>query len=139
MEKHGLKQYELAALAGISQGHFSSVMHAKYKSINSISLTNLAKVLNTSVDYLIGASDDPRAPKEVPVGALTADEEELVRVYRQIHGDLLKEQAHVQLRVYVELERQVKREAPVRERPGQSDGQEDRPRLEDAPVGWQGS
>jgi transcriptional regulator with XRE-family HTH domain len=138
MVKAGLKQYELAALAGISQGHFSAILHDTYESVGSVKLMGLANALETNVDYLVGTSDDPRAYRRVPLGSLTADEEELVRVYRQI-GDLLKEQAHVQLRVYAELERRVKQKAPEREYPGQSGEPEDRPRPEDAPVGQRGS
>ena len=55
-----LTQGQLAAFAGSSQPHISSIEAGKQKTVGSTILRGLARVLDTNVDYLIGASDDPR-------------------------------------------------------------------------------
>jgi len=96
----------------------------------------LANALETNVDYLVGTSDDPRAFRRVPLGPLTADEEELVRVYRQIpDDDFFKQRAHDQLRDCVELARHTARADRLATYQSQSGGQEGQPQPEDAPVG----
>lgn len=50
-----------------------------------ISLTKIASYFEVSVDYLLGLEDDFGAPTVAPMGeSMTADERELLRLYRSI-------------------------------------------------------
>lgn len=61
--KRGLTQKELAAIASVSQSYVSEIESGKQKSVGSIVVLGLAHVLGTSIDYLVGNTDDP-APVE---------------------------------------------------------------------------
>jgi len=79
-------------------------------SVGSVILTSLATALNTSVDYLIETSDDPRPPRVQAIGKLKPDEEELLKLYRQIRGETFKTKSLDQIRMLLDLDRTVERE-----------------------------
>ena len=83
-ERRGLKQYELAIYAKVNQGYLSEIERDKTGSVGSQILVGLAAALETNVDYLLGTSDDPRPPRREKVGDLKPDEEELLKIYREI-------------------------------------------------------
>ncbi len=49
---------------------------------SQLRLHQLAEILNTSVDYLMGRTDDPSPPKK-EIGELSAFERQLIDAYRQ--------------------------------------------------------
>jgi len=55
--------------------------------VGTEALIPIAKVLETSVDYLLGITDDPRSPMREPLGELTVEEETLIRDYRAIKSE----------------------------------------------------
>ena len=122
MEKAGLKQYQLAAQAGVSSGHISHLLHGNVDSVGSTILLKLAMVLNTNVDYLVGASDDPRPPHTQPVKPLNPDEEELIRLYRQFQTPYYRDRTLREVEFLLQDERQNSRALGQGSRP--SVGQE---------------
>lgn len=58
-EDRDLSQEEMAAILNISQSSYSDYELEK-TNIPIISLRRLAKYFNTSVDYILGLTDDPR-------------------------------------------------------------------------------
>jgi transcriptional regulator with XRE-family HTH domain len=79
-EQHGWSQRELARVCGLGETQIS-----KYESGQSDpSSTNvkiIAQALEVSIDYLLGASDDPRG--QFGQGELSAEERELLGAFRQ--------------------------------------------------------
>jgi len=89
-EKLGKPQYVVAIDAGMAQGHLSHLEHGNIDSIGSEHLSNLARVLNTNIAYLVGTSDDPRPGGYMREDELGADEERLIRVFRSIQDESLR-------------------------------------------------
>jgi transcriptional regulator with XRE-family HTH domain len=58
-EHRGLSQSELAELAGIGQAYVSKLERGMAPNAAGIVLGKLSTALETSVDYLLGLSDDP--------------------------------------------------------------------------------
>lgn len=65
-EMKGLEQLELARKVNISQSKMNKIETGFQKRIEPEILVDLSKVLNATVDYIVGNSDDP---------SLTGDEE----------------------------------------------------------------
>jgi transcriptional regulator with XRE-family HTH domain len=55
----GYMQPELSTRSGIAQAHISRAERGLYKTVSPWMLVQLAKTLHTTVDYLLGLSDDP--------------------------------------------------------------------------------
>jgi transcriptional regulator with XRE-family HTH domain len=104
-------QLWLAETAHLSQSHLSQIEQDKVQSVGSAVLNGLARALDTSVDYLIGATDDPRPPKSVAIGRIKPDEEELMLAYRQIKRESLKELIRESARRWARLEQSFEQEA----------------------------
>lgn len=92
-EQRGLKQYELAMEAGISQGHLSRIESGSLETVGSYVLDRLATVLNTNPGYLMGTTDDARPSRALRRGELLQDEQALVEDYRDIHLETFKRHA----------------------------------------------
>lgn len=75
----GIKQTDLCARLGISQGALSGWENGKYEPGRSGWLS-LSEVLGVSVDYLMGSD----APAVLPAPALSADEIRLLAAYREL-------------------------------------------------------
>ena len=54
----GLMQTQLADTSGINQAHISRIERGLYRTMNLMMLVRLAKGLHTSLDYLLGFTDD---------------------------------------------------------------------------------
>jgi transcriptional regulator with XRE-family HTH domain len=121
-----LSQFDLAVKAHVSQSHLSQIELDNVVSVGTVVLTNLAMVLKTNVDYLVDASDDPRPAKQQAVGKLKPDEERLLKTYRLLQHDELKQQAHTQMRLLADLERKLEREQHQSLRQSQSGESVDR-------------
>lgn len=82
-EAHGLSQQKFADLFNLSQ-------QSVYKYENNISepslqtLIEISDYFNTSVDYLIGHTDNPRPPETRFEESLTYEEKDLVQQYRRL-------------------------------------------------------
>ena len=54
----GIMQVELAQRSGLPQTQISKIERGQYHSMNLTALVQLARVLHTSIDYLLGESDE---------------------------------------------------------------------------------
>ena len=52
--QRGLRQNELAKLAGISARHMSQIETGKRPGVQAVTMAKIAQVLHISVDYLLG-------------------------------------------------------------------------------------
>lgn len=86
-EKRDLTQGQLATYAGITQSYVSYIEREKTANVGTDALVPIARILETSIDYLVGLTDDPRSPMRAPIGALTPEEEGLIRDYRAIKNE----------------------------------------------------
>jgi len=59
-EKKGWTQGQLALYAKIDQGYLSRIERGVRTNVGAAYLKKLADSLNTSMDYLVGLTDDPR-------------------------------------------------------------------------------
>ena len=59
MEKRGITPYRMAKETGITQSLLSLWKKKPTSNIYSCNLVQIADVLNCSVDYLLGRTDDP--------------------------------------------------------------------------------
>jgi transcriptional regulator with XRE-family HTH domain len=55
----GLNQVALSKLSGIHQVHISRAERGQYRTMNLAMLVTLAQHLQTSIDYLLGLSEEP--------------------------------------------------------------------------------
>lgn len=78
-EQLGLKQSDLALISGVSQAQVSKYESGQHEP-NSYALSQLAKALNTSTDWLIGLTEEVNeiAGEE----DLSATERQLLQLYR---------------------------------------------------------
>jgi len=76
LELRGLTQGQLAMLSGVSQSHISMVLSGQRQPRIDVA-AGLARALDVSLDWLITGQE--RNPE-----ALTPDENELLRTYRNI-------------------------------------------------------
>lgn len=58
-EKRGLSPGQLAYLAGISRNYVWKIEQDYNRSVGAVIIAKLADALNTTPDYLMGATDDP--------------------------------------------------------------------------------
>lgn len=78
-EARGLKQYELADMAGLSRSYYTEIEKGK-KPLNSLRMQALAKALKVSVPELIlNDEDDEEAEMISDIRTLTPEERKLVR------------------------------------------------------------
>lgn len=81
-ERAGLSQKQLAEFLNIRPNTFSGYETGAHDPKSNI-LTEIAKKCNTTVDYLLCLTDNPGQAK-FDVDATTADEKNLIRIYRQL-------------------------------------------------------
>jgi transcriptional regulator with XRE-family HTH domain len=60
--RRGLTQRELAAATGLNTNTIARVERGEVKDLIGQSIANLARVLETTTDFLLGASDEPDRP-----------------------------------------------------------------------------
>ena len=73
-EARGWSRNKLALTAGVSQGNLSDIENGKVLSPSAKVLSKLARAaLGTSVDYLVGTTDDPAPPSFSDVDVIRAD------------------------------------------------------------------
>jgi len=60
---HNLSQQQLADQMSIPQGWISELEHGKRTNVAADTVYRFALALDCTVDYLMGASDDPTPPK----------------------------------------------------------------------------
>jgi transcriptional regulator with XRE-family HTH domain len=65
-EAHGLSQKELAARAGVDRIYLCRIEKGRRPGVHAVTIVQLAAVLETSTDYLLGLTDDPASP--LPAG-----------------------------------------------------------------------
>jgi len=106
-KKLGLRQYELAIYAKVNQGYLSEIERNLTTTVGSQILVNLARVLETNVDYLLGTSDDPRPPRREKVGDLKPDEEELLKIYREIADTYFRQYVRDHARMMADTDRRL--------------------------------
>lgn len=85
-EKRAMTQAQLAADTGVAQSYLSEIERGATPSVGSDALVSVARALDTSVDYIVGLTDDPRSPTRQPLDKLTPEEEALIRDYRAIRN-----------------------------------------------------
>lgn len=88
-EARGLTQKDVAERAPVSQSYLSEIEGGRRVSVGSLVILGLAHVLETSVDYLVGLTDDPN-PTELLEG-LTEDDWAILRKL----SELTKEQREI--------------------------------------------
>lgn len=86
-DRRDLTQGQLAAYAGVAQSWISRLERGEATNIGAEHLQSIARVLDTSADYLLGRTDDPRSPLREPLGELSPDEENLIRDYRMVKNE----------------------------------------------------
>lgn len=89
-DKRDLSQGQLAGYAGVAQSWISRLERGDASNIGAEHLQSVARVLETSADYLLGRTDDARSPTREPLGDLTPEEEGLIRDYRVIKNEDVK-------------------------------------------------
>lgn len=83
--KFGLSQEELAEAVGVNQGQISDYEQSKGNP-TATSLEGLAKSLGTSIDYILGLTDDPTPIDDNDPGILKPKERLVIEKWRD--GDL---------------------------------------------------
>ena len=63
--KRGLRQGEVAKLAGISQKQMSQIETGKRPGVQAVTIAKIAQVLHVSTDYLLGLKAEENGGKEV--------------------------------------------------------------------------
>ena len=86
-DKRGWTQGQLSSYTDVAQSYISDIERNVAANVGTEALIPIAKVLETSVDYLLGITDDPRSPMREPLGELTVEEETLIRDYRAIKSE----------------------------------------------------
>jgi transcriptional regulator with XRE-family HTH domain len=82
-EKAGLSQQKLANQLGITQQSIHSYENGVYEP-DIATLKQIAAYFDTSVDYLIGNTDNQHKIEKVDKYELTTDEAEIIRKYRAL-------------------------------------------------------
>ena len=90
-EERQLTQGQLASYAGVTQSYISYVEREQAVNMGTDALVPIARVLETSLDYLTGLTDDPRASNRPAVGQLSKEEEQLIRDFRAIKTKEVRE------------------------------------------------
>jgi transcriptional regulator with XRE-family HTH domain len=60
--RRGMTQRELAAAVGLNTNTIARVERGEVKDLIGQSIANLARVLETTTDFLLGAAEDPDRP-----------------------------------------------------------------------------
>lgn len=92
-EKHGVSQQKLAEAIGLTQQSINKYENHKIEP-DIATLMLIADFFHTTVDFLIGHSEDQAEREGVPVYRLSADEIRLINQYRQLS---LKEKDSIHL------------------------------------------
>lgn len=74
-----LKQKELAAKLGVSQGYLSEV-EANKKEPSAVFMARVADALNTTLDFLMLRTDDPATPEDNKPTLLSTEAEQIARM-----------------------------------------------------------
>lgn len=102
--KLDMTQFDVSAMVPMTQSHLSHIECGRVTSVGSVILTGLARILETNTDYLTGESDDPRPSRRRSLGTLAPDEEELIRMYRQIRTPSFRLLAQTQVQMALDLD-----------------------------------
>lgn len=73
-ERRGWSTYKLSKVARVASGYLSEVENGVKKNPSAVVLARIAKALETSVDYLVGNTDDPSPTADDPPKPLTPRE-----------------------------------------------------------------
>jgi len=63
--KRGLRQGEVAKLAGISAKQMSQIETNKRPGVQAVTIAKIAQVLHVSTDYLLGLKEEPEPLEKV--------------------------------------------------------------------------
>ena len=107
-ERQGMRQYELAIHADLSQGHLSQIERNRLDSVGTDILSSIAHALGTNVEYLLGNSDDPRPVKRQQLGQLSPEEEDLLKSYRALREQVFRSMAVDSVKSLLKAEREIK-------------------------------
>jgi len=83
-QERDLTQGQLALYAGVAQSHISRLENDRIISMGSDPLSEVARALHTTTDYLLGLTANP-FPRENP--GLNEEESRLIRLFRSLHED----------------------------------------------------
>ena len=83
-EAAGMKQWELAQAADLSQGHLSRIEAGMIEYLGTSTLTKLAEALSTNIEYLLGRTDNPMPAPPSVYDKLSSDESTLLRILAAI-------------------------------------------------------
>jgi transcriptional regulator with XRE-family HTH domain len=89
-ERQGYDQMTLAYHAGVTQGHLSNIENGKVSSVGTEALVRLSNALDTSPNYLLGLTTDPRPLERASVYDELMDDEALLLDNYQSLSPLLK-------------------------------------------------
>lgn len=101
-EARDFSQGQLATYSGVARSYISEIESGQAANVSGARLSKLAEVLETSVDYLLGQTDDPRATDRPPVGQLTHQEEEMLKLFQSM-DDARRQIALATLRAQAQL------------------------------------
>lgn len=103
-EQKELSQNALATYSGVGRSYIGQIEEGTSAEIGASRLVALAKVLETSVDYLLGQTADPRPAGRLRPGELTYQEEELLALFRSM-DDIGRQIALATLRAQAAIKR----------------------------------
>lgn len=83
-ERLGYTQMEAAYKCNMNQGNFSQIERGQRTNVTMETLVGLAEGLQTSVEYLIGATNDPAPNRQSALDRLTDDEARWLVLYREL-------------------------------------------------------
>lgn len=82
-----MDQGEAAAKAHVSAAHWSDIENRKQEKVGADIVAEMALVLETSMEFLMGMVDDPRPIPRWDAGELSPEEEEMLRSFRGLDQD----------------------------------------------------
>jgi len=95
-EAHGLDVGQLQYKSGLSAAHIYRIEDGARQNLSADTLTKLADGLNTSVDFLLGRTDDPSPPTRAKGQLYKAELELFIR--RQLLADTVSRQPEARQR-----------------------------------------
>ncbi len=90
-EEKGWSQGQLTTYSGVSKGQVSKIEKGDRKYPSASVIMKLAKALDTTTDYLLGLTDDPRRPTEQDYKAVADGLDNLIEkateIKRRLQGE----------------------------------------------------
>ncbi|NLG27415.1 MAG: helix-turn-helix transcriptional regulator [Chloroflexi bacterium] len=83
-ERLGYTQMEAAYKCGMNQGNLSQIERGQRTNVQMETLVGLAEGLKTTVEYLIGATNDPTPRPQAALDRLTEDEARWLILFREL-------------------------------------------------------